>query len=141
MNTVANTNQAIRAEYIGEVNGIESLYGGNAYLHRYTVKHRWDENVEPITFEATNEKGTVGALLYYHYINYVGALDDIKKESELLTERAKSSIERIQKYGADTQLWVLQQTIDRINKSQADAQSALEKCYIYVDIATRSVRA
>jgi hypothetical protein len=141
MTTTNTTKRAINAEFRGEVDGVVGIYDGNAYLHRYTVSNRYDGAGEPTVFEVTNEKHTVGAMLYYYYISYVGALEDVKKESAQLAEYAQRSIERIEKYGADTQLWVLTQCIDRITKHQNEAVEYLQKCYIYVDIITGQVRA
>lgn len=141
MSTETTTNRAINAEFLCELDGVPSHYGNNAYKHRYTVKSRYDSDAEPIVFEATNEQGTAGALLFYYYIQYFGALEDMNKESKNLVANAERSVERIARYGGDTQLWVLSQTIDRINAKQLDAQKYLEMCYIYVDIVTGKVRA
>jgi len=141
MTTKTTPKLAITAEYLDEVTGVESIITGGltARLIRYTLQTRYDEN--PISFVVSNEKGTVGGMFYYQYVQWHGAVQDISKEVEQLSKTAQRSVERIEEYGFDNQLWVLSQIIERINEGQIKSQRLIEKCLAYAEIITGKVRA
>lgn len=139
MTTKTTPKLAITAEYLNEVTGVESIIMGTAHLIRYTMMTRHDE--DPISFVVSNEKGTVGGMFYYQYVQWHGAVEDTYKEVEQLSKTAQRSVERIEEYGFDNQLWVLSQIIERINEGQIKSQKLIEKCLAYAEIITGKVRA
>jgi hypothetical protein len=132
---------AITCTSRGEILGVESVIFGNAYLYSYTIPNRWDNEAPLVTFEVSNERGTVGGMLYHHFVQYVGALQDAAKENTNVVEASKRSLERIEEWGSDFQLYVIPQIVHRIEKENAVANSHLEKCYIYADIVLGKIRA
>jgi len=125
----------VTTETIGEYEG-ESTYGNKVSMIRYTIR----QNDETYTLEMSDAKGTIGAYMRYYYITYWGASQDALDASQELVEKAQYVADKFRENGGFNQTWVLSQRVDKIEELQQRAQDALEKFFIYAQIARREIK-
>jgi hypothetical protein len=130
----------VRSEFLGEEPG-EGMYMTNTVRRsRFTVKERYGDK-EFYTIEVTDAKGTVGAMMHYYFIQYWGYAGDTAKLGSKLVERAQLVADKLEENGYYNQTWSLSQIVDEIEKNQKNAAEALDKFYIYADIARGYIKA
>jgi hypothetical protein len=130
--------QVIRAEYLGTEPG-EGMYNNEVLRHRYTINEKYGTD-ETFVVETTNAKGTVGAYMHYYYIQYWGDMNYALEASQELTAKAEIAAAKFREMRGYNQTWVLSQLIHKIEEHQQKANEALEKFYIYAEMARGAVK-